>query len=204
MLPIVSGSPVVARQTPWPVVRVPEVFSAEACDAIRALARPDERGALAYGGAGLATVAGRESHVGWLWPDADNAWVYQGLHDVLAAVNEAHYGLTLQAMEVAQLSRYGVGDRFPAHTDFGFLHATRQLSMTVQLSPPDAYEGGDLTFLAGRYGEAEARWDEVIGEAPRAQGSVTVFPAHLAHRVGPVTAGERWSLVVWVRGQPFE
>ncbi len=204
MLPIVSGSPVVARQGPWPVVRVPEVFAPEACDAIRALAQPDAPGGLAYGGAGLAPVAGRESQVGWLWPDAGNAWVYEALHAVLAAVNEAHYGLSLQAIEVAQLSRYGVGDRFPAHTDFGFLHATRQLSLTVQLSAPDAYEGGELAFLAGRYGEAEASWDEVIGEASRAQGSVTVFPAHLAHRVAPVTAGERWSLVVWVRGQPFE
>jgi PKHD-type hydroxylase len=204
MLPIVSGSPVVAREGPWPVVRVPAVFSAEACDAIRSLARPDARGAMAYGGAGLAPVPGRESQVGWLWPDEGNAWVYEALDAVLAAVNEAHFGLTLRGIEVAQLSRYAVGDRFPVHTDFGFLHATRQLSMTVQLSPPDAYEGGDLSFLAGRYGEADASWDEEIGVASRAQGSVTVFPAHLAHRVAPVTAGERWSLVVWIRGEPFE
>jgi PKHD-type hydroxylase len=204
MLPIVTGSPVVARASAWPVVRVPDVFSPDACEAIRALAPLEARGGLAYGGSGLQPVEGRNSHVGWLWPDDANAWVYHALNQVLQAVNEAHFQLSLQAIEVAQLSRYDVGDRFPPHTDFGFLHATRQLSMTVQLSPSDAYAGGDLTFLTGRYGEAEARWDEVVGTASRAQGSVTVFPAHLAHQVAPVTAGERWSLVVWVRGQPFE
>ena len=65
----------------------------------------------------------------------------------------------------------------------------RKLSVTVQLSDADSYEGGDFEF------------DEVKTNADfRSKGTVLVFPSYLRHRVLPVTQGVRKSLVAWFTG----
>jgi len=66
----------------------------------------------------------------------------------------------------------------------------RKLSVTVQLSDPDDYEGGDF---------------EIEGENPpskdaKKKGSILVFPSYARHRVMPVTSGIRKSLVAWFEG----
>lgn len=67
--------------------------------------------------------------------------------------------------------------------------ADRKISVTVQLSPADGYVGGDFEF------------DEITTNADfRALGTVLVFPSYLRHRVTPVTAGTRQSLVAWFSG----
>ena len=57
----------------------------------------------------------------------------------------------------------------------------RKLSVSVQLSRPEEYEGGDLQFM-------------VVGgyEPVTAIGSAITFPSYLLHRVTPVTKGTRW------------
>lgn len=65
----------------------------------------------------------------------------------------------------------------------------RKISVTLQLSHPDSYEGGDFEF------------DEVKTSADfRAKGSLILFPSYLRHKVHPVTAGTRLSLVAWFFG----
>ena len=65
----------------------------------------------------------------------------------------------------------------------------RKLSVTVQLSKTEDYEGGDLEF------------EDVQTSADfRAQGTVLVFPSYLRHRVHPVTSGIRYALVAWFFG----
>lgn len=70
-------------------------------------------------------------------------------------------------------------------------HHDRKLSVVVQLSHPDTYEGGEFEFS-----EVESpnikQWKK--------QGSVLIFPSYLTHRVKEVTSGVRYSLVSWVRG----
>jgi PKHD-type hydroxylase len=66
----------------------------------------------------------------------------------------------------------------------------RKLSVVVQLSPVDAYEGGAFEFFGLE--NPGARF------APR--GSVLIFPSYLQHRVLPVRRGIRHSLVTWVEG----
>lgn len=65
----------------------------------------------------------------------------------------------------------------------------RKLSLVLQLSDPDTYEGGELEFLQFR------RPDEF-----RERGSIIVFPSYVRHRVTPVTEGTRYSLVSWIEG----
>ena len=36
------------------------------------------------------------------------------------------------------------------------------------------------------------------------KGGIVVFPSFVWHRVKPVTKGIRYSLVVWILGQPFK
>lgn len=72
----------------------------------------------------------------------------------------------------------------------------RKLSVTVNLSDPDDYVGGDLEFLNG------------IGQLLtqpelRERGSIVVFPSTLGHRVTPLTGGVRYALVGWMVGPPL-
>ena len=43
----------------------------------------------------------------------------------------------------------------------------------------------------------------ILEEERPLKGSIVVFPAHIYHRVTPVTKGVRKSLVVWNCGYPF-
>ena len=66
----------------------------------------------------------------------------------------------------------------------------RKLSVTVQLSDPDDYKGGNF---------------EIEGESPplddaKKKGSILVFPSYASHQVTPVTSGVRKSLVAWFEG----
>ena len=65
----------------------------------------------------------------------------------------------------------------------------RKLSMTIQLTESDAYQGGDFEF------------EEVHTNADfRSEGTVLIFPSYLRHRITPVTQGERKALVAWFYG----
>ena len=65
----------------------------------------------------------------------------------------------------------------------------RKLSVVVQLTDPDEYEGGEFKF---KYVEQPEGFNN--------RGSVLVFPSYLEHCVTPVTKGTRHSLVTWIEG----
>lgn len=75
----------------------------------------------------------------------------------------------------------------------------RKISVTINLSPNDSYEGGNLKFDFGPH--ARERFHEC--EEIRPQGSAIVFPSYIYHEVTPVISGTRYSLVLWALGQPF-
>jgi predicted 2-oxoglutarate/Fe(II)-dependent dioxygenase YbiX len=83
----------------------------------------------------------------------------------------------------AQVVRYGPGGEYVWHTD----GPSRTETIVVQLSDPDAYEGGDL----------EIRGESGVVRADRGRGSVTRFDSRAEHRAAPVVSGERWALVAW-------
>ena len=72
----------------------------------------------------------------------------------------------------------------------------RKLSVTVNLTDPDDYTGGDLEFLNG-VGQL------LTQPELRERGSVVVFPSTLGHRVTPLTGGVRHALVGWMVGPPI-
>lgn len=100
--------------------------------------------------------------------------------------------------EGVQLSYYKVGQYYDKHVDFngspkskGY---TRKLSMSIQLSDSEDYEGGDFEFDSSFVPQAPDP------EALRKKGTVLVFPSFFLHRVTPVTKGARKSLVAWADG----
>ena len=75
----------------------------------------------------------------------------------------------------------------------------RKLSMTLNLTDTNNYEGGNLEFDLGRHGNPQ-----YISPDVRTQGTIIVFPSYISHQITPVTSGTRYSLVVWALGEPFK
>jgi PKHD-type hydroxylase len=87
------------------------------------------------------------------------------------------------------------GGHLDWHMDTGAYGVNkRKLAMTVQLSDPSEYDGGDFEIWFG------GKESMVV---PREKGDVIVFPAFCMHRVKPITRGERKCLVFWTGGRPF-
>ena len=77
----------------------------------------------------------------------------------------------------------------------------RKISVTINLTDPVNYEGGNLKFDFGPHSSKE-RFYECTEIRP--QGSMIIFPSFLHHQVTPVTKGVRYSLVAWCVGEPFK
>jgi len=91
------------------------------------------------------------------------------------------------------ISRTGPGGGYGRHVDNPFIgHGDRRvrtdLSFTLFLTDPDAYEGGELAV------------DTAAGEhmAKPAAGDLVLYPSTTLHEVRPVTAGTRLACVGWI------
>lgn len=144
-----------------------------------------------------ATTSGdrrvRECRVAWLRNDATFGWLFQRLHGLAHHVN-AHYRFDLWGLaEAVQYTVYEDGGHFDWHVDDGvYGKLPRKLSITVQLSEAESYEGGDLEI-----------WGELRHSATRTSGSLVAFPSYTLHRITPITRGLRRSLVAWITGPQF-
>lgn len=116
---------------------------------------------------------------------------HERLEGIFMAANAAWWRLDVQVV-TAYLLRYAPGARHLEHTDMHPGSMQRKLSLSVQLSGPDDYAGGDLELRC---------WGE-LHTMPRLRGSVVAFPGWTPHRVTTLDAGERWALVVWGWGPP--
>ena len=137
----------------------------------------------------------RKSSVMSIGSESEYKWVYDRLASASIQTNNERYLFDLLGFhENLQLTRYSTGDFFDWHLDFGAGQSSmRKLSITVQLSDPDEYEGGDLQFMI----------NHKIVSAPRSKGTAIVFPSFIMHRVTPITKGTRQSIVGWVSGTPY-
>jgi PKHD-type hydroxylase len=145
----------------------------------------------------------RRTDVGF-WDETH--WINGLLAHYATLANRTTWNLDLTFMPGVQYGIYTETSFFDWHIDelpqaYGPLAATRwiglnrKLSVIVNLTDPDAYEGGDVQ-LRDRVGKP------VEIEGARERGTVLVFPANVAHMVTPVTSGVRNSLVGWYLGPP--
>lgn len=120
---------------------------------------------------------------------------FPGLYSrVMEAFKSANiWRLQISNLPSVQILRYTPGDHYLRHTDWSINKNKRKLSMTVQLSLPEDYEGGEVVLYGGPYDS----------HAPTDAGMATIWPSWVLHQVKPVTSGERWCLVAWAEGEPF-
>lgn len=137
----------------------------------------------------------RKSSVMFIENTPKNDWIYQKLASIAITSNNQRYWFDLLGFhQELQLTRYSEGDFFDWHLDFGAGEiSARKLSITVQLSDPKDYEGGNLQFMI----------NQKVVDAPREKGTIIVFPSFINHRVTPITKGTRQSIVGWVSGPPY-
>jgi PKHD-type hydroxylase len=138
----------------------------------------------------------RITRTAWLEGIEENKWIYDRVQQIAMMINAMAYRFDLSGFsERIQYSVYHgtEGGHYDWHVDQGPLGIRRKLSLTLQLTDPSQYEGGDLQFLAGSQTET----------APRDRGMLIAFPSYGVHRVAPVTSGTRKSLVIWITGPQF-
>jgi PKHD-type hydroxylase len=95
--------------------------------------------------------------------------------------------------------------RFPSTyiVDNNMVGKIRKISVTINLSEPGSYDGGNLMFDLGQHQHSgRDQFYECL--EIRDRGSMIVFPSFLPHCVTPITRGTRYSLVLWNLGKPFK
>ena len=122
--------------------------------------------------------------------------MYQILETLVHRTNGNHFGFDgIQLAEPAQYTHYPVGGFYGWHTDNDVIGKNeppvRKISMTLLLSSPNEFEGGDLELM------------DQGKSAKLKQGQAVFFASFIPHRVIPVTRGERKSLVMWFGGPSF-
>jgi PKHD-type hydroxylase len=132
----------------------------------------------------------RSSNITWIQPGAETKWLYHRIGLLLLKANQRYRFELTGLAEPLQYADYGEGGHFEWHTDLGVQGTSgRKLSLSVQISDPDTYDGGALEFINVKR-----------LPIPRDVGTAIVFPSYLTHRVAPVTRGRRRSLVAWAYG----
>ena len=124
--------------------------------------------------------------------------MYKTIERTMQQVNGNHFGYDgMKITELAQFTEYPKGGFYDWHMDAEvncqFEPPVRKISMTILLSPPEEFEGGDLEFMTE-------------GNKPPQllQGQAIFFCSLLRHRVAKVKKGVRRSLVMWFGGPPFK
>jgi len=144
---------------------------------------------------GLTETEYRKSNVKWLPMTEQYKWIYDKIGDMAYEANQNLYHFDLHSMpEQIQYTEYYDHEKghYDWHMDTGYGNLSqRKISVTVQLSDGDEYEGGDLQLWPGGIYPLVA---------PRGKGNVVIFPSFMMHRVTPVTRGTRKSFVLWLGG----
>jgi len=124
--------------------------------------------------------------------------MYRIIERTMLQVNGNHFGYDgMKLTEPAQFTEYPKGGFYDWHMDSDvncqYEPPIRKMSMTILLSNPSEFVGGDLEFMAE-------------GNKPPAliQGQAIFFCSLIRHRVNKVKKGVRRSLVMWFGGPPFK
>jgi PKHD-type hydroxylase len=169
---------------------VPQAFTPAECDAIIALAEGGGEAAPVWGDGGYHVDPSQRDVPTSLHPRGPaNGWLFDRL-DALFSDAALVFELPVGPIaEPIQILRYDRGNHFQTwHSDAGRdALERRRISMSVELSQREDYDGGELEIVPERVG--------ALRRLPR--GSAQLFPSRALHRVTPVTRGRRWSLVAW-------
>ncbi len=147
---------------------------------------------------GFANDDIRKNKISWLEVNDETASIFVKVSNLVRELNDRFYRYDLVEMEDLQYAEYDSASlgHYSSHSDDGYeYNLFRKLSVSIQLSDESEYEGGELLFY--RFSVK----DPIV--APKAKGTIVIFPSYVIHEVTPVTKGLRKSLVSWVLGPRF-
>jgi PKHD-type hydroxylase len=121
-------------------------------------------------------------------------WIKNLLWEYILKVNNKSFKINVEKKSEVQFTEYCYEDNghYDWHQDVNWNGQTdidRKISITVQLSNENEYDGGNFEF-----DELETNTNFKL------KGTIIIFPSYLRHRVTPVTSGVRKSLVAWFSG----
>lgn len=139
----------------------------------------------------------RKSQIAFIPPTDFMIPYYQKISAIVLSLNEQFFKFDLHGFgENLQFTEYvAPTGKYNSHVDRAYNIPIRKLSIVLQLTDSDAYEGGDLELISQI---------EHPSAMPRTRGTLIAFPSFQLHRVTPVTSGTRNSLVGWINGKQFK
>ena len=174
------------------MVQVPAVLSPVQVHALRA--RID--GAVWTDGNATSGVQSGLAKKNRQLPERSEAAVQAGAEVLVALEGNALFFAAALPLRVFPplFNRYGAGDGFGAHVDNavrlgGDTKVRSDLSATLFLSDPEAYEGGELV-IEDTYGTHAVKL---------AAGDLVLYPASSLHSIAPITRGERVASFFWIQ-----
>ena len=140
----------------------------------------------------------RESSISWIDDQHLKDFFFLMCHKINL---ESSWNLQILGMDKLQYTTYEKpGDYYGWHvdqrepSDYG----VRKISMTLFLSDPEEYDGGELEL---ELGSPDLDKRTIIFKEEK--GVAIFFQSDVWHRVLPVKTGSRKSLVAWFRGCPY-
>ena len=180
------------------------VFSDKECDDIIKLG---ENSLLEEGKTKGKDKSHRDNKVAWI----NDKSIFDKLDVYMNEANKkAGWNFDIDYIESLQFSKYDINGHYDWHTD-GYADTlsiyknqanenyngkVRKISMTLNLSSPKDYDGGDLLFDFAHFGEKKVK--------ENLRGSLIFFPSWTFHKITPITKGVRYSLVMWSLGAPIK
>ena len=174
------------------------MFTPEECEKVISIAKEAYASSASIGGKGPGMVNReiRSANIFDIPNTLEYRWIWDKIGVAVNIVNAGHFQYDIAGITHAlQLIHYDTTGEVPGHYSWHVdtgpgTSAMRKISISVQLSDPNNYEGCDLTVMD--------HGNNVVGTKER--GSFNIFPSYMPHMVSPITKGERYALVIWVHG----
>jgi len=183
------------------IIVAKKALSADLCNQI--IDRAKHNFEKAYTGQQETTNSIRQSQISWLNGVIRHLDLYIPVMQLIHKVNLEFYHFDLGDPEPFQITKYDESNQgfYKPHRDGVYdsvpqSETVRKLSVSIQLTSPEHYEGGTFEFPDDV--------DNFNVEDSMEQGTAIFFPSYMKHGVIPVTKGTRYSLVCWVHGPNFK
>lgn len=136
----------------------------------------------------------RISNIRWIhWQNGIDT-LYEALRGAVSKANAEWNFNLIGFIEPLQLTHYVASEKghYGWHADRYDLGIGRHRKLSMTLLLNDNFRGGEFEFFDTK-------------EQPKMKrGDLLIFPSYLMHRVKEITEAERWSLVAWISGPPYQ
>lgn len=138
----------------------------------------------------------RNGLVSWI---SDKHWINGLVEQYVRRANIlAKWNFKIEGKEKIQFGTYPQKAFYGWHRDSDIdSDVYRKLSVTIQLTDPSTYKGGNFEI------KSFSKEELIANKTLRKRGTIIVFPSILKHQVTEVTEGTRQSLVQWYNGPDF-